>query len=66
MSELQKLSSWFVLLLMVYIGSMIYLEVSRGERMAKAGYMPYRLAGDVTVYWTEVPTSHPKDGVNKF
>lgn len=55
LSEGERVGAWFILLTLVFMGSMVFEEVTRPERMAKAGYMAYRIAGDTTVYWGPIP-----------
>ncbi len=55
MSEGERISAWLALLMVVGIGSLLYLDLTKNERMAKEGYLPTKLTGDTATYWYKMP-----------
>lgn len=55
MSAQENTVAYFILLAMVGVGALVFVEITRTERMAKAGFYPSRLAGDAQVYWMPIP-----------
>ena len=58
MSEGERIGAWLALLTLVGIGGLCYNQIIQNERMAKAGYIAYRLVGSTEVYWS--PPAEPE------
>lgn len=67
MSERERFAALMLFYFITMFGGFVYLDVTEAERMAKAGYQPIRMAGDVHIYWQRVlpPDEGPKE-IKKF
>lgn len=60
MTEAQRAAVLYMVLCLLTFTWFITYCSTEHERMALAGFMPYRMPGDSSTYWLPIPLKEPK------